>query len=406
MKLRLLVFASLITFSLFAQTLTPKQEQIVRGVIAKQFNDEMANNTALYLGENSFVLIENDTFLSLQGYHYLFRLKNDSAERLDHSFFHGGNFERYLYVYDGKIYLMGGYGLFNTNNNIEVFDFKSKEWGVIKTTGDKPPFIRGVCIRKGDFIYSLYNSKKGNMVEEDSYDNHIYRLDLKTNIWQRFNNLNKPEPQIFDKVYTKDYCVAVLSNTALIVNKKTIEFIYIPREQLRISIKDLFNFSVNGNNLYFRNYLSTPSNTVDFKVNLDSVWSKNATKAEQLILEPFWYQIPWLQYLIIAIVLLLIVGFLMSQKLRNRKKISDNLNVDLFSNPLLEKLQASTKNTLDIDELDALLEINHMEFDSRKLKRHRLLSDLEKTNPGLITRQKDETDRRRFIYIIKKTEQK
>ena len=44
-------------------------------------------------------------------------------------------------------------------------------------------------------------------------------------------------------------------------------------------------------------------------------------------------------------------------------------------NPLVEKIQASIKNTLDIDELEALLESNHMEFDSRKVKRHRLLSD-------------------------------
>jgi hypothetical protein len=72
------------------------------------------------------------------------------------------------------------------------------------------------------------------------------------------------------------------------------------------------------------------------------------------------------------------------------------------TNPIAEKLLSANKTTFDIDELDTLLEISHMEFDSRKLKRHRLLSDLEKTNPGLIQRQKDETDKRRFIYSIHK----
>ena len=73
-----------------------------------------------------------------------------------------------------------------------------------------------------------------------------------------------------------------------------------------------------------------------------------------------------------------------------------------ISNPIIEKIINHEKIILDIDELDVLLEISHLESDSRKLKRHKILSDLEKTHPGLILRQKDETDKRRFIYILAK----
>ena len=81
-----------------------------------------------------------------------------------------------------------------------------------------------------------------------------------------------------------------------------------------------------------------------------------------------------------------------------------NLNIltTESASPIAKKILSTLKTTFDIDELDTLLEISHMESDSRKLKRHRLLSDLEKTHPGLIERHKDETDKRRYIYIIKK----
>ena len=325
--------------------------------------------------------------------------------RLDRSFFHGGNFERYLYEYEGKIHLMGGYGLFNTNNNIEVFDFKTQEWSVIKTTGNKPPFIRGLCLKVGDFIYSFYNSKVGNNTEDDKYDSYIYRLDLKKNTWKRIENINVNAITIFDKIYTSDYCIGIMQNTALVFNKNTREFISIPREILRVSLRELFNYSVNNNTLSFQNYLTTHANSISYEINIDSLWKRHEKHARLFVLEPAWYQISIVFYASIIVISFIIFGILIYY-IKRRKSINTKIlkHAKLDSpNAISEKIMSSTKTILDIDELDELLEINHMEFDSRKLKRHRLLSDLEKTNPGLIIRQKDETDKRRFIYIIQKS---
>ena len=405
MKLHLLLFAFLNAFNLFAQTLTLKQEKVVRNLISHHFHDNIANHTSLNQGANSFIFNGNDTLYSLQGFHYLFKINGDTLERLDHSIFHGGNFDRFLYTYDGKVHLMGGYGLFNTNNNVEVFDFKNKEWGVIKTSGYKPEFIRGMCLRVDDFIYSFFNTKNGNNVEDDTYDSYIYRLNLNTNEWDRFENINLPVLTVFHRLYTLDFCIGILLNSVIIINKNTAEFIYIPREELRLNLDMLFNYTVSKNNISFKNYLSTPDLT-KYSIDVDSLWEKHKNNVHAFILEPAWYQSQKVQlFFIIGSVLLimcLVLFYFIKIKVRRRIQISKNIMAVESTNPIAEKLLSANKTTFDIDELDTLLEISHMEFDSRKLKRHRLLSDLEKTNPGLIQRQKDETDKRRFIYSIHK----
>lgn len=66
---------------------------------------------------------------------------------------------------------------------------------------------------------------------------------------------------------------------------------------------------------------------------------------------------------------------------------------------IIENLINSSKNVLTTDELDYILKIGHLEQDSRKLRRHRLLSEIQ-NHPTLITRIKDVADRRRFLYKV------
>jgi len=66
------------------------------------------------------------------------------------------------------------------------------------------------------------------------------------------------------------------------------------------------------------------------------------------------------------------------------------------------KILLHPQTSLTLDELDTLLEIAHMEGESKKTKRHRLLTLIDGQYPGLIERQKDSTDKRRFLYYIHK----
>jgi hypothetical protein len=42
-----------------------------------------------------------------------------------------------------------------------------------------------------------------------------------------------------------------------------------------------------------------------------------------------------------------------------------------------------------------------MDPESKKFKRNRLINDMNQRHPDFITREKDETDKRRYLYQIK-----
>ena len=85
-------FPNLIT----AQKLTAKQETTIRKTIEAQYGDY---NSTIWLntGMSTFCVVNKDTLYNPDGFHYVFKLSGDSAIRLDHSIWHGGNFRRFLF---------------------------------------------------------------------------------------------------------------------------------------------------------------------------------------------------------------------------------------------------------------------------------------------------------------------
>lgn len=398
MKLYSLILTLLLSSNLFAQTLTENQEQIIRNLMVQYYGDGVKSEP-LNTGFNSFVFIKSDTFYSPDGFHYLFKLTKDTALRLDKTFYHGGNFRRFLFTRGNLVFHLGGYGLYNTNNNLEVFDLSINKWRLEKTAGQKPPYINGIVLEKGDLIYSLYNYKSGNNIDQDEFDNNIYKLDLSTNTWTKYSNINLPNDRPVRAYYTPNFALVIRYNEAMLIDKTNFKYIILGRDAFYSSHNE-YQFETNGDSIKF--------GTSNKFINLKDLWSKYAHNTKDFILEPNWFQLLF-EHIYLALSALLLFFYLSVYFIRKKKLKSTPYNKpdnEVYLNPIVEKIRLAPKTTLDIDALDALLEINHMEFDSRKLKRHRLLSDLEKTNPGLITRQKDETDKRRFIYIIQKTEQK
>ena len=92
----------------------------------------MRSKLIRYLGElksirkMAIILVSHDGTELLGLSDKVYHLKNGQAIRKDHSPYHGHNFRRNLIVYKNDIYLLGGYGFFETNNNLEKFSFKTK----------------------------------------------------------------------------------------------------------------------------------------------------------------------------------------------------------------------------------------------------------------------------------------
>jgi hypothetical protein len=394
------IFTSL-SFSLNASILTSNQKNTIAAQINK-FIDSDKGISYVYESSGNVLtcIINNDTFYNPNGFHYIYHLKNGQAIRKDHSPYHGHNFRRNLIVYKNDIYLLGGYGFFETNNNLEKFSFKTKEWDYVPTTGDKPPFIRGTYLQKEELIYCFGNKKSGNNMEPEIYDEHIYKLNMASRVWEKFENINADLKNIKDptEIYLKDYVVIVYSGFTNIINKKTFEYIKISNDELNFTYVNIRDKEIIADE---NKFTCTYSGAIDndfLKItnDADQLWKTHYMSVKPLVLEPNFFQ-SYSSYLMVfaffAIVITLIWYF------RLYKIIIPSKQVDALF-PIINRFVQIGKNKISLDELDEIFEINHMEAESKKSKRHRMLKNIAQKHPGFIQREKDELDRRKFSYNL------
>ena len=376
-----------------AQRLSLKQQLLIEKTLEPILQEE-AGKHELLMGKGAFVQLGQDTLLNIHGLRYLFKITGDTVIRLDKSIYHGSNFWRYLFEYNGQIFTLGGYGQFVTNNNIESFNFDSKEWYLVKTSGQKPSYIKGCVIRVKDQLYLFSNSLSGNSIEENISDPYFYQLDLPSLTWKRFpivqNELQNFQAEIIH--YTTDYILVLDNRNAMLIHPKTLEFIQVTQEELGIKTS-YQNISVDNNSLFFSNDIHHPINENLPGINLANFWNDNKFSAKKINLHPSFYQTypNEIRIATFCILIILTIGFFVFLN----KRIKDKRQI-----PLVDKIIRFNDKALSTEELDQLLGIHHMELESKKAKRHRILAQIEVASPGLIRRIKDESDKRRFVYYV------
>lgn len=390
----------LIPQSLYSQRLTKKQAETIRNTIIR-YHGKDANLRVLETGKNAFLPIGNDTLFNTHGLRYVFHLKGDSAIRLDKSVYHGSNFNRYMFAYDGKMMALGGYGMFVTNHNLEAFNTKNKEWYLIKTHGDVPNSILGAGLKFGNDVYIINNNIDGDGLHEHVADPYFYRLNLSTMTWTRYREF-RPTHQNFltrDYFYLKDYVIVTGQHQSIVYNLKTKEYILADNDALGLKQFIGYNTNVYDNTLEI---WILDSNQTVVKVpqrDVEALWQENKKLAQPLELNPNLFQQYPTHFIGIgsSVLIILFVAILIRRHQKRRKHHQ-------HFHPLVQKILSHHQSHLDQDELDELLEIAHMEGESKKTKRHRLLTMIDGQYPGLITREKDSSDKRRFLYFIQKND--
>jgi len=296
---------------------------------------------------------------------------------------------------------LGGYGMFVTNNNLEAFNPEAHEWYLIRTQGDIPKSIKGAGLRFGNFIYILNNCIDGNNLDDTRADDHFYRLDLRDMSWTQFKEF-RPDHLSFipeDFFYLRDYVIAKGINHCFVYNLKTQEYIYSDNDALGLKQFNGYNTNIHDNLL--ETWVLDSAQTV-VKVplrDIDVLWKENQSLIQPLELNPsLFQQYPQTFYACAMGLLLLVFILLLIRNRRNHRRNNPTLH------PLVQQLLQVKQTSLTQEELDTLLGIAHMEGESKKTKRHRLLSMIESQYPGLIERQKDSSDKRRFLYFIHQNE--
>ena len=390
-----------------AQTITEKQQKIIKATVAKQFGE--VSNTLNFDNEISNICtIGIDTFYNRGGFYYLFQLKGDSAIRLDRSSYHGANFNSYFFSWQNTIYLLGGYGFFTTHNNLISFNENKREWAKVNMTGSDPEFIHGISFINNNKIYSFNNFKAGNNVSKDVLDSSLYVLDLTTMVWQKHKMPIVDLIVISNVIRTADYFWYQNDHLTILLNKKEIKFEIIENEKLNLTRNNNF-ISFKDNSLLFEESNPIKSYRKITQLNLDSVWlvyiksssalykpNQNTTMHPTNGISPLWF--------LIILIPLILIFFLYRRKAKVTANKINPIELGQIQDNQLEivvlKITKLNKGILNMEELDNLLDITHLEAESRKLRRFRRLSELNQLQPGFIIRIKDEEDKRRFLYQI------
>jgi hypothetical protein len=408
----LLHFLLAIYGHLNAQNLSERQKRIIRQTIASQFGKQEADNAILDPGACGFCICGRDTFYNPSGYFYVFKLIGDSCARLDKSVFHGYNFFRNLFSFENEIYALGGYGGFKSNNLLLKYGRQTNEWYYIDCQGAPPPNILGAAIIENDTLISFANLRPGNDVVPDQGDSCVYKLSLKTKIWQKQSTYFSAARSARKFIIANDYLVWISQLHTVIAHTSEKKYIRILNEPYKI-ISELGLKSVSEDNkivLSADNY-TTKYYVQKLSLNLDSIWKDNQYKHEDLFKTAKEERAGVGSILLLlTIIPLFALGVFARKKLRLNTSTNDEILPPIKeqttptkeASPIFEKVCSVAPTTVNIDQLDELLEISHLSFDSKKLKRHRLIKELNSENPDLIKRERSQEDQRQFIYKINK----
>lgn len=398
-QLVLLLIFIYVSKNAVGQILTEEQKNMISKTVAHQYGD-FTDNINYNIGYKNIAIVSKDTFYNPEGYHYVFQLSKGSGKRLDQSKHHGGNFNRYLFSWNKKLFALGGYGFFTTNNNLIQFNRKSKGWIFIPTRGTKPKFIYGLAFKRNHLIYSFNNVKSGNSTANNIFDKALYILNLRTKSWKKYDLLDTS--LFFNGInfQLKDFVFYGSTEKCILVKPKTLEYQILRNQQLGMPPGYSISY-INNNTICLKDiaYNMSGERTYDF----DKIWNSYRFHKKVKYYTPSKSKIVnnrknyLIVILIIAIIILLVLFIHIYLKNRSLQKKNKRNYTEMHL--MLLKYSNSILSQEDFDEI---LGINKLEQDSKKLKRFRIIEELNLNHPLFIERIKDSTDKRRNVYKINK----
>lgn len=161
-----------------------------------------------------FFHVKNKNYLVASGCGEVYEFRNDSIIRIDHSFQQKNQFNASTFVYNDEIYFWGGYGLFTFKNILTKFDFKTKEWELVKYNSyDAVPKPRDKAISfliKDDlYIISGFSEDNNSNKIDTKQLFDIWKLNLQSKIWKKIGDINNvkvlsAKPSLTEYSYQSD----------------------------------------------------------------------------------------------------------------------------------------------------------------------------------------------------------
>ena len=304
----------------------------------------------------NFFHIKGKNYLVSKGCGEVYEFRNDSIARIDNSFQHKNQFNSCPFVYKDELYYFGGYGLFTFKNILTKFDFKTKEWELVKYNDySKIPEPRqsALSFLKDDSLYIISGYSEDYETNQTTGTSRIltdvWKLNLKTMDWNFVGNINSQKELLYNFSGLTSYQT---KNQLIYDNGRLFEFDFEnnilkfsePKDKYMLSFNEKYN-TENNEIIYALKNSNENLNTTKIIIEPFKNYRGEKYKTEKLVSNNNSLFIS-----VITAILLLLASFLYFKR---RKKITDDNNCITFKNNLFSH-KNKPLNNLSLDETELL----------------------------------------------------
>jgi hypothetical protein len=398
---------SLLVFSLhgFSKITPPKIDLKEVLIKLEEFNDPtITRNLKGDFFKN--IRFQNDSvaYFNPNGTLHLFKIKfksnTVSVEKLSKGIYHGSTFNRYFFNNENKFYSFGGEGLWASCSKLLEFNKKNREWFKIE--------IKNYPFNAGKIISSWLINNKLNVLlslngsNESKKFNFLFgEIDMSTFSFTEiggFNSMYSPDLSFGNRnIIGESNRYIIYENSTLerclygIFDKKTGERLFTNLLKDIPCIDGISYVYLKDSTLFYRNSSNELSSIV---INESNVYERFPMKEiyYDRMLENRIYKTS--AYAITFIILCCLIILLI-------KKINfNNYSAKENTFEIEKRLLVNKGSTIKREELDELLGISHLSFDSIKSKRSSMIRTINDNGRLKIERIRKEDDKRFFKYSI------
>jgi len=314
----------------------------------------------------------NHVYFVDRGCGIVYKWQHDSIIRIDRSFHHKNQFDGTVFMHNGSPYIFGGYGYFLYKNMTTSFDFSTKEWYKVTTTGGPIP--------SGDLnrYATKLKDKLNCIVFKPNYtgdSTQVFSFDLNKLKWSVLGTLNC-------KVRFSDFFDKTEPSPFLVINRF---FYYLDYENNKIT-KYLLPKNLQIRTIKeYRNKIiafSYSPNSSGYKVLVynKSDFFKNKVESRPLLV-PFVANFNYsrLTYIIIGF-LVLLLSYLIIRKRKKRTASPKELIVYEFKKVEVELLNfwlSKPDLRIEMNEINDFVAHDKPSVDTLKKRRETLLKGLK-----------------------------
>ena len=156
-----------------------------------KYKEEIPNSLNVPLNTLIPLLHNSQTYLLYPGGGLLYTFSDGSITRIDRSFPHRNQFGAYFFSYKENIYLIGGYGYWQTKSIITRFNFNSGDWELVNTKGQQPEGIdKGTYYIEDNKLYVFDFISREINTQKEKRNQNLYVLDLENFNWKKLGVIN------------------------------------------------------------------------------------------------------------------------------------------------------------------------------------------------------------------------